>query len=72
VVEETRRTRSTPDSARHSTKSRLGLALADHVVVNDNLDRTVDELLAIIGTIAFRLEHLLPHPRGTLANRSGG
>ena len=27
----------------------VGLALADHVVVNDNLDRTVDELLAIIG-----------------------
>jgi guanylate kinase len=26
----------------------VGLALADHVVVNDNLDRTVDELLAII------------------------
>ncbi len=27
----------------------VGLKLADHVVVNDNLDRTVDELLAIIG-----------------------
>jgi guanylate kinase len=27
----------------------VGLALADHVVVNDNLERTVDELLAIIG-----------------------
>ena len=26
----------------------VGLALADHVVVNDNLDRTVDELLHII------------------------
>jgi guanylate kinase len=27
----------------------VGLAMADHVVVNDNLDRTVDEMLAIIG-----------------------
>jgi guanylate kinase len=27
----------------------IGLAMADHVVVNDNLDRTVDEMLAIIG-----------------------
>jgi guanylate kinase len=27
----------------------IGLKLADHVVVNDHLDRTVDELLAIIG-----------------------
>jgi guanylate kinase len=27
----------------------VGLKLADHVVVNDNLDRTVDELLTIIG-----------------------
>ena len=27
----------------------VGLKLADHVVVNDNLDRTVDELLALIG-----------------------
>jgi len=26
----------------------VGLALADHVVVNDNLERTVDEMLAII------------------------
>ncbi|MGZ7011429.1 MAG: guanylate kinase [Ilumatobacteraceae bacterium] len=26
----------------------VGLALADHVVVNDNLDRTVEELLSII------------------------
>lgn len=26
----------------------VGLAMADHVVVNDNLDRTVDEMLAII------------------------
>jgi guanylate kinase len=27
----------------------VGLAIADHVVVNDNLERTVDEMLAIIG-----------------------
>ena len=27
----------------------VGLKLADHVVVNDNLERTVDELLTIIG-----------------------
>jgi guanylate kinase len=27
----------------------VGLALADHVVVNDNLERTVDEMLTIIG-----------------------
>lgn len=27
----------------------VGLALADHVVVNDTLERTVDELLTIIG-----------------------
>ena len=27
----------------------VGLAMADHVVVNDNLERTVDEMLAIIG-----------------------
>ena len=27
----------------------VGLKLADHVVVNDNLDRTVDELLMLIG-----------------------
>jgi guanylate kinase len=27
----------------------VGLAIADHVVVNDNLDQTVDELLDIIG-----------------------
>jgi guanylate kinase len=27
----------------------VGLSLADHVVVNDKLERTVDELLAIIG-----------------------
>ena len=26
----------------------VGLAMADHVVVNDNLERTVDEMLAII------------------------
>ena len=26
----------------------VGLALADHVVVNDDLERTVDEMLAII------------------------
>jgi guanylate kinase len=27
----------------------VGLAIADHVVVNDNLEQTVDEMLAIIG-----------------------
>jgi guanylate kinase len=27
----------------------VGLAIADHVVVNDNLERTVDEMLSIIG-----------------------
>jgi guanylate kinase len=27
----------------------VGLAMADHVVVNDSLERTVDEMLAIIG-----------------------
>jgi guanylate kinase len=27
----------------------VGLAMADHVVVNDDLDRTVDEMLSIIG-----------------------
>jgi guanylate kinase len=26
----------------------VGLAMADHVVVNDNLERTVDEMLTII------------------------
>ena len=26
----------------------MGIAEADHVVVNDDLDRTVDEMLAII------------------------
>ncbi|MFM7126579.1 MAG: guanylate kinase, partial [Actinomycetota bacterium] len=29
----------------------IGLALADHSVVNDDLDRTVDELVAIIGEL---------------------
>ena len=27
----------------------VGLAIADHVVVNDDLERTVDEMLTIIG-----------------------
>ena len=31
-----------------ATRSRSGKALADHVVVNDDLEQTVDELLAII------------------------
>lgn len=32
----------------------IGLALADHSVVNDDLDRTVDELVAIIGELRRR------------------
>jgi guanylate kinase len=28
----------------------VGLAISDHVIVNDDLDRTVDEMLAIIDT----------------------
>jgi guanylate kinase len=32
----------------------IGKAMSDHVVVNDDLDRTVDELLGIIGAEASR------------------
>ena len=38
----------------------IGLAMADHVVVNDDLERTVDEMLAIIGSQSIGATHGWP------------
>jgi len=53
-VERMRRRGDTPDqivrrAEMRSEEERVGRALADHVVVNDDLDRAVDELAGIIG-----------------------